>query len=119
MLGLETQIGAEPMALFYCYNKAGVTAACTRWLIEGAQYYCGHGSNSERQHAKQDKRQELFTRDAWFGSVVATNQIKAIILQDEDQSPVGHDWVAQVKTNHKLYLIRDLTNTAMEEEWAK
>jgi hypothetical protein len=91
----------------------------TTKLIEGVQYYCGHGSNSERQHAKQDKRQELFTTDAWFGSVVAINQIKAIILQDEDQSPVGHDWVAQVKTNHKLYLIRDLTNTAMEEEWAK
>jgi hypothetical protein len=113
MLRLETQIGAEPMKLFDYYDEAGATAACTRRLIEGAQY-CGHGSNPERQRAKQNKRRELFAADAWFGSVNATNQVKAI-LQDEDGLPAGHDWVAAVKTNHKLYPIRELTKTM--EEW--
>jgi hypothetical protein len=38
MLRLETQIGAKKKKWFDYYNKAGATTACTRQLIEGAQY---------------------------------------------------------------------------------
>jgi hypothetical protein len=97
MIRLETQRG---------------TAACTRRLVEGTEY-CGQ-ANTERKRAKEEERRECFVFDSWFGGVVAANQLKAI-HEDEEGLPAGHESIAAVKTNHKLFPKKELE--LLMKEW--
>lgn len=102
---LEIQPGKTEMKECAYHNEAGATAACTRGLIEGTKY-CGLG-NPERQRAKEEEQRETFVFDSWFGGVLATNQVKAI-HEDENGMPAGHECIGAVKTNHKLFLKKEL-----------
>jgi hypothetical protein len=112
MIRLETQRGKMAMKKFPYSEEAGATAACTRRLVEGTEY-CGQ-ANTERKRAKEEERRECFVFDSWFGGVVAANRLKAI-HEDEEGLPAGHESIAAVKTNHKLFPKQELE--LLMKEW--
>jgi hypothetical protein len=92
IIQLEIQNGKKPMKAFSYHDKAVATVACTKRLFQATEY-CRQ-ENAEWQHAKEEEWQECFITDSWFGSVIVTNQVKAIHEQDDQGMPKGQKFIS-------------------------
>jgi hypothetical protein len=53
--------------------------------------------NPEKPWAEEEEQRETFIFEFWFGSVLATNQVKEGIHKDEKCMPAGHECIPVVK----------------------